>query len=111
MKTALFLLMLIVGSSTAAEPVIVLTPKEEKEEYDDDYGEQLLEKFSELLKKDSPLKEQFDELESEPKERAGGRYLGSSQSIFILHRSVDVDFAQARKLSKLSPNRRYPLRI
>ena len=98
MKTPLLFLMLAVNCSFAVEPLIVLTPKsKEGEEYD--YGEQLIEKFNLLLEKDSLLKEQFEELESAPKERAGGRYGGFSQSSFILHRSEDFNFGRQGSFS------------
>ncbi|HUF62569.1 MAG TPA: hypothetical protein VMN36_10890 [Verrucomicrobiales bacterium] len=90
MKIALSLMLLSACVALGDTPTIPLTPNESVSDFD--YGDQIVEKFNALLKSDDMLKAQFAEFESEPKERAGGKYMGASATAFVLRRSIDVDF-------------------
>ena len=85
-------ILLLLGCATIAfgtPPEISLEPNKDGSR---DYGEQLVKKFNALLEEDKELKAQFADYEAAPKERAGGRYLGSEARPLLLHQSVDVDF-------------------
>lgn len=89
MKTVILLLLAGATLALGKPPKIPLDPNKDE---NCDYGEQLILKFNALLEEDKDLKAQFAVFEAAPKERAGGRYLGSQASSLLLHRFEDVDF-------------------
>lgn len=90
-----FVLMLANGLASGEPVTLKLEPHADLE--NEDYRDQIVDKFGALLKSDKALEARFSKFEAGPKKRAGGRYGGAEASSFVMRRSWAADFHESRE--------------